>query len=80
MIVVKGEYNIMISYKPLWETMKKHNYSTYTLRKMTRIGGGTIEKLKANDNITTDTLNELCKLFRCDLSKVAEYIEDEEES
>ena len=62
------------------ETMKKYGYSTYTLRKIARIGGGTIDQLKTNGHVSTYTLNELCKLLRCDLTKIVEYIEDENKS
>ena len=66
----------MISYKPLWETMKKKSVSTYKLRRKEGIGGGTIHNLKKNRNVSTHTLNMLCRILKCRLDEIAEYIED----
>ena len=67
----------MISYKPLWDTMKEKNVSTYTLRRKEGIGGGTIHNLKKNRNVSTHTLNMLCRILKCSLDEIAEYIEKE---
>ena len=68
----------MISFRPLWETMKKKGVSTYTLRYKEHIGGGTIQKLKKNQDVTTHTLNMLCKILNCKLCDIAEYSEDDD--
>jgi len=67
----------MISYKPMWKTMKEKGFTTYTLRVIHGIGGGTVQRLQRNESISTNTLNDLCRILNCTISEIAEYIEDE---
>lgn len=66
----------MISYAPLWKTMKSKGVTTYALRYKGLIGGGTIQRLRKNETISTNTLDMLCKILDCTLPDVAEYIPD----
>ena len=71
----------LISYAPLWKTMKKRGATTYTLRNKGKdecINGSTVLRLKRNQSVSTNTLNTLCKILDCKLSDVVEYIPDEE--
>ena len=63
----------MIVYTPLWETMKKKGVTTYTLREKWKISGSTIQRLKKNMSVSTNTLNDLCELLDCKLADVARY-------
>ncbi len=67
----------MILFDKLWETMREKGISTYTLREKHNIDTRTIRRLKANENITTDTLNTLCEILDCELEDIAEYVKDE---
>lgn len=64
----------MIVFDKLWNTMKTKGISTYTLREKHGIDSRTIRRLKANENITTDTLNSLCTILECNLQDIAEYV------
>jgi len=68
---------IMISYEPLRRTMAAKGFTTYTLRVTHGIGGGTVQRLQNNESISTNTLNDLCRILSCTLAEIAEYIEDE---
>ena len=71
--------NQLISYAPLWETMKERGATTYTLRNKggyDNISGSTILRLQKNESVSTNTLNALCKILNCELSDIAEYIPD----
>lgn len=68
----------MISYEPLWETMRKKEATTYTLRNKGRISGSTVLRLQAGESVSTNTLDSLCKLLDCTLSEIAVYLSDEE--
>ena len=68
----------MISYNPLWKTMKNRNATTYTLQVKGSISSSTIRRLKAGESVSTNTLDTLCKLLRCDLPDILEYIPEEE--
>lgn len=66
----------MIRFDRLWETMRERNISTYALREKHNMDTRTIRRLKANENITTDTLNTLCDILDCELSDIAEYVKE----
>ena len=66
----------MISYKPLWALMEDVVATTYTLRTEGGISGSTLLRLQANESVSTNTLDALCKLFDCTLSHIAEYVPD----
>ena len=67
----------MISYDPLWETMKRKGISTYTLIKNYAFSRGTLDSLKQGRNISTATLNDLCVILSCRVEDVIEFIPDE---
>lgn len=64
----------MISYAPLWKTMKKKSATTYTLRNKGGISGSTVLRLQANESVSTNTLDALCKILNCTLQDIVEYI------
>jgi len=67
----------MISYAPLWETMKRKNATTYTLQVKGEISSSTIRRLKANESVSTNTLEALCKILNCDINDIIDYLPDE---
>lgn len=71
----EGEF-VLIVYAPLWEAMKRKGITTYTLREKYKISGSTIQRLKRNMSVSTNTLADLCRLLDCKLSDVAEYRKD----
>ena len=66
----------MISYEPLWETMKRKNATTYTLQVKGNISSSTIRRLKAGESVSTNTLDALCKILNCSLVDIIEYNPD----
>ncbi|WP_312280278.1 helix-turn-helix transcriptional regulator [Oscillibacter sp.] len=70
----------MISYAPLWETMKKRGATTYILQVKGEISSSTIRRLKANESVSTNTLKTLCKILNCTLDDVMAYLLDTEPS
>lgn len=64
----------MISYAPLWETMKKRKATTYTLQVKGGISSSTIRRLKAGESVSTNTLEALCKILDCNLPDIVEYL------
>ncbi|MBQ8144681.1 MAG: helix-turn-helix transcriptional regulator [Butyricicoccus sp.] len=67
----------MISYDPLWETMKQKGITTYQLIKNHNFSRGTLDSLKQGRNISTATLNDLCTILNCPVEKILLYIPDE---
>ena len=66
----------MISYAPLWETMKIKHATTYTLQVKGENSSSTIRRLKANESVSTNTLDALCRLLDCTLQDILVYIPD----
>ena len=66
----------MISYAPLWRTMKAQGATTYTLQVKGEISSSTMRRLKAGESVSTNTLDALCRILECELSEIVEYIPD----
>ena len=45
----------MISYAPLWRTMKAQGATTYTLQVRGEISSSTVRRLKAVESVSTNT-------------------------
>ena len=67
----------MISYYPLWDTMKNRGISQYKLLKEYHFSAGQLNRLRRNSNVNTYTLNQLCQILNCRLEDVAFYLPDE---
>ncbi len=63
----------MVSYTPLWETMRKKGITTYALISKHKIQSKTIYNLKHNKNITTITLEKLCDILECTPNEILEF-------
>ena len=66
----------MITYEPLWETLKKKGMSTYTLRNKFNISGSTVQRLRKNMSVSTNTLDDLCELLKCNISDIVDMLID----
>jgi len=66
----------MIVYAPLWRTMEARGFTTYTLRVKHEISNSTVQRLKKNMPVSTNTLDMLCKILDCKLPDIAEYVEE----
>ena len=56
--------------------MKKKNISQYILIHKYKFSTGQLDRIRKNLNINTHTLESLCKILKCKLSDIAEYIEE----
>ena len=68
---------VMISYEPLWETMRRKNATTYTLQVKGEISSSTVRRLKANESVSTNTLDALCKILECEIGDIIKFLPDE---
>ena len=66
----------IISYEPLWETMRRKGVTTYALIKNYSFSRGTLDSLKQGLNISTSTLNDLCRILDCRVEDVLVYTPD----
>lgn len=66
---------MMINYKPLFETMFERGITSYALFKK-GFSKATYHSIKNGNSISTNTIDQLCKLLNCSVSDVIEYTED----
>ena len=66
----------MISYRPLYQTMKEKGITTYKLIKDYNISRSLLDRLKHDKPISTVTLNDLCRILNCRVEDVLEYLPD----
>lgn len=68
--------DFIISYAPLWETLKKKNISQYELIKIYNFSTGTLDSLRKNKSITLNTLHDICMMLECEIGDVVEFKKD----
>ncbi|WP_432661927.1 helix-turn-helix transcriptional regulator [Wukongibacter baidiensis] len=66
----------MISYEPLWKTMKEKGVTTYTLIKKHNFSSHTVHRLRRNSGISTALINDLCSVLNCKIDDILVYIPD----
>lgn len=66
----------MITYDKLWKTMKEKGVSQYTLIKEYHISPGQITRLKRNESVSTHTIEMFCRILKCKVQDIMEYIDD----
>lgn len=65
----------MISYSPLFQTMKQKNISSYQLAKR-GFSRSTYYAIKHGKSVTMHTINQLCTLLHCNVTDIMEYRKD----
>ena len=75
---MKKGVGAVISYNNLWKTMKERGITQYTLIKHYHISPGQITRLKRNESVSTHTIDTFCRILKCQVGDIMEYIEDEE--
>lgn len=60
----------MVSYFPLWETMKKRDITAYALVKKHGIHEYTLTRMRRNEHVSTRTLDDLCRILDCTVQDI----------
>lgn len=66
----------VISYEPLWRTMKDRDVTTYTLIYKMGFSAYTITNLRRNKSITMNTLEKLCSVLHCTPNDIVEFVDE----
>ncbi len=68
----------MLKYKiDILTALKNAGYTTYRLNKENIFGSGTIQKFRTGKIVSTENLDKLCKLLKCQPADILEYIEED---
>ena len=62
--------------EPLFRTMKEKGVTSYRLGKL-GFPLSNFYAMKHGDNVSTHTINQLCRLLQCRVEDVMEYIDEE---
>ena len=66
----------MISYNKLWKLLIDKGMTKTQLRQLAGFSTATLAKLSKNQNVNTDTLDNICRVLECDISDIIEYVKD----
>lgn len=66
----------MISYEPFYKTLNEKGISTYKLITQYNVSRGTLDRIKHNKPMTTETLNDLCTILDCAVEDILLYTKD----
>lgn len=66
----------MISYEPLFRTMKEKGVTSYRLGKL-GFPLSNYYAMKRGENVSTHTIDHICRLLHCRIEEVMEYIDEE---
>lgn len=75
LLTVEGE-NTTVSYKKLWKLLIDRDMKKKDLAKLADVSTYTITKMSKGENVTTDTLGKICKVFECNIEDIMEFIPD----
>ncbi len=64
----------MIDYSPFWNTLEQSSENWYTLTNKYHISHSTLHRLKHNKDVSTKTLNDLCRILECNISDIVQYV------
>ena len=64
----------MIDYSPFWNTLEKSSENWYTLTNKYHMSHSTLHRLKHNKDVSTKTLNDLCRILQCDICDIVKYV------
>ena len=70
---------VMISYSPFWKTLEESEENWYPLTRRHNLSDSTLHRLKHNKDISTKTLNDLCRILNCKVQDIVEYIPSEKD-
>lgn len=68
----------MIVYTPLWQTMKVKGVSTYALINKHNISSSTINRLRHNQGVTTQLIDDLCIILDCEVEEIMKFTAKDE--
>ena len=67
----------LISYEPLFLTLKEKQISSYRLEKM-GFARSTYYAMKNGKSVSTNTIDQLCALLQCEVSDIIKFVPSEE--
>lgn len=67
-----------MSYKKLWKLLIDRDMKKKELTELSGVSSTSIAKMGRNENVNTDHLVKICEALHCQLSDIAEIVDDDE--
>lgn len=67
-----------IRYNKLWKKLIDENMMKVDLRDQAGITTNALAKLGKNEHVSTQVLEKVCKVLRCEIQDIMEFVPDEE--
>ena len=64
----------MITFDPLWHTLKSKEMNKGDLQKLTGLSSSTIAKLSKNEVVKLDVVDRICEALKVPISDVVEVV------
>lgn len=68
--------SVSVKFDKLFNTLTEKGLSSTLWLRQNGIHPTTVNKLKKNETVNTETINRLCKLLNCQPGDLMEYIEE----
>ena len=68
-----------ICYKKLWKLLIDRDMQKKDLRIAAGLSTNVIAKLGKNQNVSTEVLGKICKVLKCEITDIMEFIDEEPE-
>lgn len=65
-----------VSYKKLWKILIDKDLKKKDLAKLADVSTYTLTKMGKGESVTTDTLGKICKVLKCNVEDIMEFIPD----
>jgi len=66
-----------MSYKKLWKMLIDRDLKKKDLCNMSGVSSTSIAKMGRNENVNTDILVKICEALTCDISDIAEVVDED---
>lgn len=67
----------MIRFERLWCTLEKRGITKYKLHTQYNVSKAQLYRLQHNQPVSTNTLDRICNILKCDISDIMEHIPDD---
>lgn len=65
--------------KDIIDELKKKGYTSYVIKNKKLLSQSTLQKIKRGDNLTIQSLNDICIMLKCNISDIVDIVPTDDE-
>lgn len=69
---------MVVDYSKLWKILIDKKMNKSQLRELSHISTNAVAKLGKNEPVSMETLDKICKAFKCDIGDIMEFVHEDE--